>query len=100
MYPEDVNRDLPLAVLVGLLVGIGMYWLLVPSWFVAVGTATVYAGAAYFYFAFETSLLGSSIQFDDRVDRFGHAIGLFGLSISPIAFGNYYGQQGRRRFPL
>lgn len=88
-----MNRDLPLAILCGLLVGLGMYWFLVPHWYVALGTAAVYTGAGYFYFAFDVSLLGRAVRFDDRIDRLGWAIGIFGLSVSPLAFANYYGQQ-------
>lgn len=95
-----MDRNLPLAVLCGLLLGLGIYWFLSPNWFVAGGTAAVYAGAAYFYFAFEISLLGSAVQFDDRIDRFGYAIGLFGLCVSPMAFAQYYGQQGATTLPF
>lgn len=95
-----MNRNLPLAILSGLLVGLGIYWLLFPDWFVAAGTAAVYAGAGYFYFAFDISLLGSTIQFDDRIDKFGYAIGLFGLCVSPMAFAQYYGQQGATTLPF
>lgn len=94
----SMNRDLPLAVVCGLLVGIGMYWVLVPDWFIAAGTAAVYAGAGYFYFAFDTS--GSATRFDDRVNRLGYAIGLFGLSVSPVAFAQYYGQQSVTTLPI
>jgi len=51
---------------------------IVPDGFVAMGTAAVYAGTSYFYFAFDVSLLGEAVRFDDRVDRVGYAIGLFG----------------------
>lgn len=95
-----MDWDLPLAVLCGLLVGLGMYWFLVPDWHIALGTAAVYAGAGYFYCAFDTSLLNSAVQFDDRMDRLGYAIGLFGLSVSPIAFALYYGQQDDTTLPF
>lgn len=95
-----MDRDFPLAVFCGLLVGFGIYWFLVPDWFVAAGTATVYAGAGYFYFAFDVSLFGSAVQFNNRVDRLGYAIGLFGLSVSPIAFAQYYGQQNTTALPF
>jgi len=95
-----MDRNLPLAVLCGLLVGLGIYWFLVPDWFVAAGTATVYAGAGYFYFAFDVSLLDKSVQFDDRMDKLGYAIGLFGLCVSPMAFAQYYGQQGATTLPF
>ena len=96
----NMNRDLPLAIVCGLLVGFGMYWFLVPDWFIAAGTAAVYAGAGYFYSAFDISLLGSAVQFDDRMDRLGYAIGLFGVSVSPIAFAQYYGQHSASTLPF
>ena len=95
-----MDRNLPFAVLCGLLVGLGIYWFLPSNWFVAAGTAAVYTGAAYFYIAFDIPLLGSAVQFDDRVDKLGYAIGLFGLSVSPIAFAQYYGQQGTTTLPF
>jgi hypothetical protein len=49
----------------------------------------VYAGAAYFYFAFDISLLGTQIGFDTRSDKIGYAIGLFGVCVSLLAIGEY-----------
>ena len=96
----NIDRDLSLAVVCGLLIGFATYWFLAPDWFVAAGTAAIYTGAGYFYFAFDISLLGSAVQFDDRMDRLGYAIGLFGTSVSPIAFAQYYGQQSATTLPL
>jgi hypothetical protein len=96
----SVHKELPLAVLCGALVGLGTYGFLVADWFVAGGTATVYAGAAYFYLAFDTSLLGRAIRFDETADRVGYAIGLFGLSVSPLALANVYGRDGTSALPL
>jgi len=77
-----------------------VYWAFVPDGFVAMGTAAVYAGTSYFYFAFDVSLLGEAVRFDDRVDRVGYAIGLFGLSVSPLAFARYFGQESEAMIPL
>jgi len=77
-----VNRALPLSVGVGLAVGAGLHRL-VPHVPVALATAAVYAGAAYFYLAFDVSLLAEAPRFDDRADRVGYGVGLFGLSVSP-----------------
>jgi len=95
-----MDRNLPLAFLCGLLVGLGIYWFLLSNWFVVAGTAAVYAGAAYFYFAFNISPFGSGVQFDNQIDRLGHGIGVFGLCVSPMAFAQYYGQQGATTLPL
>jgi len=82
------------------LAGAGVYWASVPDGFVAMGTAAVYAGTSYFYFAFDVSLLGEAVRFDDRVDRVGYAIGLFGLSVSPLAFARYFGQESEAMIPF
>ena len=83
-----MNRALPLAVGVCLLVGGGLYRL-VPRVPVALATAAVYAGAAYFYLAFDIALFAEAPRFDDRVDRVGYGVGLFGLSVTPLLFGHY-----------
>ena len=95
-----MNRDLPLAALCGLLVGLGSHRLLLADAFVSTGIAAVYAGAAYFHLAFDVSLFGEAARFDDRTDRIGHAIGLFGLSVTPIAFAERYGGVGESTLPL
>lgn len=95
-----MNRDFPLAVLCGLLVGFGTYWFFVPDRYVALATAAVYTGTGYFYFAFDLSLLDESIRFDDRTDRLGYAIGLFGLSVSPLALALHYGPRNETTLPL
>lgn len=95
-----MKRAFPIAVLCGLLVGLGTYWLLLPDWFLAAGTAAVYAGAAYFYVAFDVSLLGSTVRFDDRTDRLGYAVGLFGTSVSPLAVAQRYGHSDASTLPI
>ena len=88
-----VDRSLPLASVFGLLVGGLVYQFLLPDWYPALGVATIYTGAAYFYLAFDISLLGTQVEFTDRSDKIGYAIGLFGLSVSPLAIGEYTGLQ-------
>ncbi|MDB2244580.1 hypothetical protein PM076_03115 [Halorubrum ezzemoulense] len=80
-----MNRALPLALGVGVVPALGVY-ALVSSVPTALGTAAVYVGAAYFYFAFDISLLAAAPRFDDRSDRLGYGVGLFGLSVTPILF--------------
>lgn len=95
-----MQRELPLAVLSGAVVGVGTYGLLVADWFVAGATAAVYAAAAYFYLAFDVSLLGRAIRFDETEHRVGYAVGLFGLCVSPLALANQYGGDGTSTLPL
>ncbi|MFC6724245.1 hypothetical protein ACFQE1_07630 [Halobium palmae] len=87
----SVDRSLLLGAVFGLLVGGLVYQFLLPDWYPAFGIAAIYAGAAYFYLAFDISLLGSQIEFSDRSDKIGYAVGLFGLSVSPLALGEYSG---------
>ena len=85
-----MDRSLPLAALCGSLVGVVTYLFLVADWFVALGLAAVYAGAAYFYAAFDLSLLGRSFEFEERTDRLGYAVGLFGVSAGPLALADHF----------
>jgi len=85
----SLDRSLPFAVAFGLLVGALVNWFLLTDWFPALGVAAIYAGAAYFYLAYDRSLLGTQVKFTDRRDRAGYAVGLFGLSVSPLAIGEY-----------
>jgi hypothetical protein len=77
-----------------------MYWAFVPDGFVAMGTAAMYAETSYFYLAFDVSLLDEAVQFDDRIDRLGYAIGLFGASVSPLASARYFGQESEAMLPF
>ncbi|MFC7251811.1 hypothetical protein ACFQJ5_18615 [Halomicroarcula sp. GCM10025324] len=85
----SVDRSLPLAIVFGFLVGCLAYQFLLSEWYPAIAMAAVYAGAAYFYFAYDISLLGKQVAFDARSDKIGYAIGLFGLCVSPLAIGEY-----------
>lgn len=86
-----VDRSLPLALVFGLLVGGLVYQFIVPDWQPALSAATIYAGAAYFYLDYDLSLFDRRIEFSDRSDKLGYAIGLFGLIVSPVALGEYVG---------
>jgi hypothetical protein len=81
----------PVAGLFGAVSGTVVYHFFLPDWFPALATAATYAGAAYFYLAFDVSLLGTHVEFTDRADRLGYAVGLFGVSVGPLALGEYVG---------
>lgn len=83
------QKSLTRAVVTGLAVGGMVYQFLLPDWFFALGVTATYTGIAYFYLAFDVSLLSEQLQFTDRHDKLGHAIGVFGLSISPLALISY-----------
>lgn len=78
------------SVVVGVLVGGGVHQLFAPHWQVVLVTGIIYTAAAYFYFSAVPARLQPEFSFDNRTDAIGYGIGLFGLSVSPIAFGNYY----------
>jgi len=83
------NKSLLLAVLCGASVGGIVHELLLPDWFFATGIAAVYVGLVYFYTTYEVPLLGEHVTFTDRADRLGHAVGVFGLSTTPLALIEY-----------
>lgn len=85
----DPNESLLLAAALGASVGGIVRVFLLPDWFFALGIATIYAGAAYFYLTYDVSLLGEHATFSDTPDGLGHAVGVFGLSITPLALVEY-----------
>ncbi|MEF8825229.1 MAG: hypothetical protein V5A27_02640 [Halapricum sp.] len=82
---------LPVAGLFGAVIGATVYQFFLPDWFPALATAATYAGAAYFYLTFDIPLLGTHVEFTDRADKAGYAVGLFGVSVGPLALGEYAG---------
>jgi len=88
-----MDRGLAFGVICGLSVGLVGYRFLVADWHLALGVATVYAGAGYFYVAFDGSLLDADVTFETRRDRLGYAVGMFGMSVSPLAFVDYYREE-------
>gem|GEM_PF-3618383 len=70
----------------GLAIGGIVYQFLLTDWFFVQGVTTTYVGLTYFYLAFDVPLLGGQhLQFTDRRDKFGYAIGVFGLSTGSLA---------------
>ncbi|MHC3381612.1 hypothetical protein [Haloarcula sp. H-GB5] len=88
------TKSLVFALFCGLAVGGLVYRFLLPDWFFALGIAAVYAGSVYFYVSFDIPMLGEQITFRKQPHRLGHAIGIFGLSISPVALIEYVDLQG------
>jgi hypothetical protein len=88
------NKSLPLAVLIGCCIGGGVHRYLLSDWFFVSSIASMYIGIAYFILAYDITLLGEQFTFDNRYDRLGHAVGVFGLGIGPLALIEYVGFQG------
>lgn len=83
------NRSLALAAATGLAVGGAVYQFLLTDWFFALGVTATYVGVVYFYVAYDVPLTGQYLRFTDRHNKLGHAIGIFGLSVSPLALVSY-----------
>ena len=81
----ELNKSLPIAALIGCCIGGAVYQYLLSDWFFVAGVTAIYTGIAYFILAYDITLLGEQFTFDESYDRLGHAIGVFGLSISPLA---------------
>ncbi|SFS36121.1 hypothetical protein [Halostagnicola kamekurae] len=79
-----------IAVLVGTAVSIATYQLFSPSWHILLVVGCLYAATAYFHFATDASLFSRTLSFEDRKTAVAHGVGLFGLAMSPVAFGQYY----------
>lgn len=85
-----MDRSVPLACCGGLLVSIGAYWLFGTGWFVSVATGAAYAAAGYFWLATEASPLVPGVAFENRTDRLAYAVGVFGVSVTPLALADHY----------
>jgi len=82
-----MDRTLPLALAVGVAVGVATDALLLPNWIVAYGTAATYAGLAYFWLAHPEARRGiRRSRLSDRVDRLGYVFGAVGVSAGPLGF--------------
>ncbi|WP_114575624.1 hypothetical protein [Saliphagus sp. LR7] len=81
-----MNRTPLVAALAGLATGVGLVAFAV-EWTTAAVVGLVYAGAAYFVLASDRSLLEASPDFEGRAATVAYGIGVFALSVSPLAFG-------------
>ncbi|MFC4988684.1 hypothetical protein [Saliphagus infecundisoli] len=81
-----MNQTPLLAVLVGLAIGVALVRFAVGST-TALVVGLVYTGAAYFVLASDRSLLEASPDFEGRAATVAYGIGVFALSVSPLAFG-------------
>lgn len=78
-------RPLPVAALVAVLAGGLTHELLVADPLLAVGLGAVYAGWTYFLVAYPATVTAAAPTFEDRRDRLGASLGLFGAAVLPTA---------------
>ena len=60
------------------------------NWFLIAAVVAIYAGWGYFAVRYRRLLWREFPAFDRSADRLGYAIGLFGVSIGSVAFGQRY----------
>lgn len=60
------------------------------NWFLIVPVVALYAGWGYFIVQYRRLFWSEFPAFDRSVDRLGYAIGLFGLCLGSVAFGQRY----------
>lgn len=60
------------------------------DWFLIVPVVALYAGWGYFAARYRRLLWSEFPAFDRSADRVGYAIGLFGLCLGSVAFGQRY----------
>lgn len=78
------------AVVFGAGVGGVVYPLLLPDWFPALAVGAIMP-AVRTSTSRSTRLLGTHIEFTGGTNRAGYAVGLFGVSIGPLAPGEFTG---------
>ncbi|GGN14870.1 hypothetical protein [Halarchaeum nitratireducens] len=81
-----MNRALPVALGVGVLVAAAVYALLVSDWYVAGCLGGTYAGVAYFASAYSSTVFRYRTRFTERTDKVGDFIGLMGVNLGILAF--------------
>ncbi|MFC6975137.1 hypothetical protein ACFQL1_11460 [Halomicroarcula sp. GCM10025709] len=86
-----MDRALPAAALVGLAAGTVVTQVLDAGWYLALGTAPLYAGWSYFAISYPAALSASVYSFGRRRDKLGYAAGVFGISVTPLAIGDAAG---------
>ncbi len=80
-----MNRVLPAGFGIGLVAGGSLRVAFESNWFLVLAVVTLYTGLGYFTVEYRRLLTREYPPFDRSVDRFGYGIGLFGLSIGPVA---------------
>jgi hypothetical protein len=86
-----MNRALSLAFLVGLAVSTVVTQVVDAGWYLALGTASLYAGWSYFAISYPAALRASVFSFERRRDKIGYAAGVFGTGITLLAIGDATG---------
>ncbi|WP_440763330.1 hypothetical protein [Natronorubrum sp. DTA7] len=74
----------------GSIVGGALYVAFSSNWFLIAAVIAMYTGWGYFGVRYHRLLLREFPAFDRPIDRLGYAIGLFGVSIGPVAFSQQF----------
>ncbi|ELY80440.1 hypothetical protein [Natrinema gari] len=85
-----MNRALPAGFGVGLVAGGTLRLAFGSNWFLVAAVVALYAGWGYFAVAYRRLLVSEFPAFDRSTDRLGYGIGLFGLSIGPVAISQQF----------
>ncbi|ELZ20483.1 hypothetical protein C477_06601 [Haloterrigena salina JCM 13891] len=64
------------------------------NWFLIAAVVAIYTGWGYFEVRYRRLRWSEFPAFDRSADRLGHAIGVFGVSIGSVAFGQQYAAGG------
>ncbi|WP_226039206.1 hypothetical protein [Natrinema sp. DC36] len=85
-----MNRSLLAGLGFGAATGAVVYVAFGTNWFLIVPVVALYAGWGYFAVRYRRLLWSEFPAFDRSADRLGYAIGLLGLCLGSVAFGQRY----------
>ncbi|ELZ04695.1 hypothetical protein [Natrialba asiatica] len=85
-----MRRAISVALGIGLAIGGSLYVVFDSNLFLIAAVVALYTGWGYFAVRYRRLLLREFPQFDRSMDRLGYAIGLFGVSIGPVAFSQQF----------
>ncbi|QRV13511.1 hypothetical protein JMJ58_11075 [Haloterrigena salifodinae] len=89
-----MDRTVLAGIAIGATAGGTLRVVLGSNWFLIAAVVAIYAGWAYFAVRYRRLLWSEFPAFDRSVDRLGYAIGLFGVTVGSLAFGQRYAAGG------
>ncbi|MGQ3722273.1 hypothetical protein [Natrialba aegyptia] len=85
-----MRKAISVALGIGLAIGGSLYVVFDSNLFLIAAVVALYTGWGYFAVRYRRVLMREFPQFEQSRDRLGYAIGLFGLSIGPVAFSQQF----------